>query len=188
MTAANIVKFPCAASRKVHVSRPRRLKDGTLDALMHMPSEAQLAEMERERSKIASRLQASEALRADRKRLWAAADAERRFLDARMKLDLAVDIAQRHGLREALDQYPRVTPKDHGKAYTRYIDALLQQLLAPAPDEAAITWKERILYGPKPVLLDRDAKRVLLAIIDDKAFLEAHPARRSSSRIVRMVD
>jgi len=52
-------------------------------------------------------------------------------------------------------------------------------------DVAAVAWKERRLYGRKAFWKDHDAKRILRVIVDDKAFLEVHPARQCRSNRAR---
>ncbi|MFT4115607.1 hypothetical protein [Bradyrhizobium sp.] len=179
MEATNIVQFPrrtSQASPTIATAIPVR---------QDAASVIQFSEGEMRRQARAQLCAHNEALRAERTLAWEAADVERRFFEVLNKLTFAVEMAQKWGVPEAVVRYPKMTPEDHRRAYERYIEALLRQVLTPAPTVAAIAWKERILYGLKPTFRDRDAKRGLRMIVDDKAFLKAHPARQCRSNASR---
>ncbi|MGY2903710.1 hypothetical protein [Bradyrhizobium sp. URHC0002] len=53
----------------------------------------------------------------------------------------------------------------------------MKQLLTPAPDLAAITWKRAKLAGRQFSHLPIKAERIEQAITEDVAFLAAHPTR-----------
>jgi len=64
----------------------------------------------------------------------------------------------------------------------RYREALVQQLLTPAPDVAAVNWKRMALKAGQHRYIDVKTERIERAIADDWAFLAAHPMRRRKGR------
>jgi hypothetical protein len=57
--------------------------------------------------------------------------------------------------------------------------SLVKQMLTPAPDVGAVTWKKAALQGGQHRHTDVKPERLERAIADDVAFLDAHPTRRS---------
>ena len=57
-------------------------------------------------------------------------------------------------------------------------EAVVKQLLTPAPDAGAVTWKRRTLAGSDFSYLPVKAERIEQVIADDVAFLDAHPTKR----------
>jgi hypothetical protein len=55
----------------------------------------------------------------------------------------------------------------------------VKQLLTPAPDIGAVTWKRAQLRAENYRYSDVKPERIERAIADDVAFLAAHPTRRS---------
>jgi hypothetical protein len=63
----------------------------------------------------------------------------------------------------------------------KWREAVVKQLLTPAPDGAAVTWKRAKLAGRGFSRLPTKAERIERVISEDLAFLAAHPTRRSNS-------
>jgi hypothetical protein len=66
------------------------------------------------------------------------------------------------------------------KSHDEYKSALAQQLLTPAPNKAAVTWKRRQDLDYLPV----SREEVDAAIAADEAYLAAHPTRRVRAKVV----
>ena len=72
------------------------------------------------------------------------------------------------------------TATDYSERYAlveKWREAVAKQLLTPAPDLAAITWKRAKLKNSDFPHLPIKKERVEQAITDDVAFLAAHPTR-----------
>jgi hypothetical protein len=102
-----------------------------------------------------------------------------------MKFSDAVEDARRLGIPEGRN-HP-VDPEDHRSfedrrsLVARWREALARQFLTPAPDTAAVKWKQAALASGDLAYTGVKAERVERAIADDLAFLAAHPIRRSNS-------
>jgi hypothetical protein len=64
----------------------------------------------------------------------------------------------------------------------KWREAVAKQLLTPAPDLGAITWKRAKLKSGDFDHLPVKEPRVEQAIADDEAFLAAHPTRKPSGK------
>src|SRR4051794_25189291 len=94
---------------------------------------------------------------------------------ARMDWEYVLEIAQRY---EIADSASFPTVKDNRiRLVDKWREAVVKQLLTPAPDLAAITWKRAKLAGRDFSHLPTKAERIEQAIADDVAFLAAHPTR-----------
>ena len=78
--------------------------------------------------------------------------------------------------------HPVVDSKDHVPMVIRYREALVRQLLTPAPDANSGKWKQAALAGGKHRYTDVKPERIERAIADDLAFLAAHPVRQSNRK------
>jgi hypothetical protein len=117
-------------------------------------------------------------LRNARREVWWDASALTSYWRARLKWHTALGFAQDHGIADA-DQFPPADNESRHSLVDTWRAALAKQLLTPAPDIGAVSWKraqfnagEHLYSGVKPERIER-------AIADDIAFLEAHPTRRS---------
>ena len=118
-------------------------------------------------------------LREKRNKVWRMADAATRYWRVRMDFDHAVSMAQRMEIPEAA-YHPVVDSKDL-RLVERYREALVKQLLTPAPDLRSVTWKQAALAGGQHRYTGVKSERIEHAIADDLAFLAAHPIRHSNS-------
>jgi hypothetical protein len=111
---------------------------------------------------------------------WRRADALVNYWRARLGMEGAISRAQSHGLPEG-DAHPPYNPDDRWTILGKWRIALMQQLLTPAPDKAAVIWKKAKLAAGQHEHTDVKASRIERAIAEDEAFLAAHPARRNNS-------
>ena len=119
-------------------------------------------------------------LRDRRHDAWRMADSIRDYWHARLKFDDAISRAQRMGTPEGRF-HPPCDHDDRWAMLAKYREAIAQQMLTPAPDAAAITWKQNALARGKYEYTGLKPDRLKHAIADDLAFLAAHPVRRSNS-------
>jgi hypothetical protein len=66
-------------------------------------------------------------------------------------------------------------------AIGRYREALVKQLLTPAPDLRSVTWKQAALASRQFRHTSVKSERIERAIAEDLAFLAAHPIRHNNS-------
>jgi hypothetical protein len=130
-------------------------------------AEAQLSDTARNRRK-----------RAERKEAWRRAAAAVMFHDEHANFLIALAVAQRYGLAEAM-KIPKQSEQSHCAPRERYREAVATLLRLPAPDQAAINWKRsRLRQEPYWGLCDVPHEEVEKAIADDEAFLAAHPIKK----------
>src|SRR5271156_7234782 len=87
----------------------------------------------------------------------------------------ACERAQRNGVQ---DSFSYSLYDDRWENVNRWREALMRQLLTPAPDAGSIEWKRRTFASEQHVYTDTKPERIERAIADDVAFLAAHPTRR----------
>jgi hypothetical protein len=63
----------------------------------------------------------------------------------------------------------------------KWREALMAQLLTPAPDTGAITWKRATLEAGQHRFTDTSPKKIERAIADDLEWLAAHPTKRTGN-------
>jgi hypothetical protein len=117
-------------------------------------------------------------LRTERDVVWRRADAVRDYWKARLEMEGA--IARVKHLPEG-NNHPPHNSDDRWTLLANWRQALVQQLLTPAPTAAAVNWKKATFAGGQHKETDVKAERIERAIADDLAFLAAHPVRRSNS-------
>jgi hypothetical protein len=180
---SNLIKFPYSASRRVHSRRPRTSKNGTPEERASLPKTVveEIREMVVEEIEARSLSITAEngRLRKERYEVWRRAEAATHYWEVRMKFEDAVLIVQQHGLPEGCS-HPAVEIDGHWPLIDGYRAALVKQLLTPAPDAASIKWKQSQLARGKHRFSDVKPARLERAILDDLAFLAAHPVRQSN--------
>ncbi|WP_426442219.1 hypothetical protein [Bradyrhizobium genosp. P] len=89
----------------------------------------------------------------------------------------ALELAQQY---EIADSTSLPVP-DEGRFHfvDKWREAVVKQLLTPAPDGLAVAWKRARLASSDFAYLPTKAERIERVIADDVAFLQAHPTRRS---------
>jgi hypothetical protein len=96
---------------------------------------------------------------------------------ARLEWHSALEIAQQYGIADRAS-FP--SAESRIELVAKWREAVVKQLLTPAPDGAAVTWKRAQLAGRGFSCLPTKAERIKGAIADDVAFLAAHPTRRGT--------
>jgi hypothetical protein len=119
-------------------------------------------------------------LRVARCEVWREAETIREYWKARLGMESAISCAQRHGLPEG-NNHPPHNPDERWTLLVNWRQAIAQQLLTPAPDARAVTWKKAAMADGQHEFTDIKTERIERAIADDLAFLAAHPVRRSNS-------
>jgi hypothetical protein len=117
-------------------------------------------------------------LRENRKELWRMAEAARRYWRMRITFHDVLSQAQRMEIPEG-HYHPIANSDDRMPMVRRWREALVRQVLTPAPDANSVKWKQAVLDSGDLENAEVKTERVERAIADDIAFLEAHPTRRS---------
>ncbi|WP_291568589.1 hypothetical protein, partial [Bradyrhizobium sp.] len=121
-------------------------------------------------------------LRLSRRDTWWDADNLTDYWKARMRWHSALSIAQDRSIADA-NSYPKIS--GYGEGWSAVVDswrnALVQQMLTPAPDMGAINWKRAQLRSGEHRFTKVEPGRLQQAIDADVEWLKDHPARRSNS-------
>jgi hypothetical protein len=121
-------------------------------------------------------------LRLSRRDVWWAADHVTDYWKARMSWHSALSIAQDRNIADA-NSYPKII--GYGEGWSVLVDswrnALVQQMLTPAPDMGAINWKRAQLRSGQHAYTKVKPERLQQAIDADVEWLKDHPTRRSNS-------
>jgi hypothetical protein len=97
---------------------------------------------------------------------------------ARMKWHSALSFAQHYGIG-ASTSFPLVDYPERYSFVDKWRAALVKQLLTPAPDVGALTWKRTQLAGGQYAHVGIKRERIEYAIATDAEWLAAHPTKRS---------
>jgi hypothetical protein len=114
-------------------------------------------------------------LRLKRRDVWWKAEAATRYWRATMEFDDACETAQRHGIQDSF----AFTPDDRLISVRKWREALVNQLLTPAPDARAVTWKRQMFAQGQHEHIGAKPERIERIIAEDVAWLAAHPVRQS---------
>jgi hypothetical protein len=110
-----------------------------------------------------------------------------RYWRARLDFDGAVEHAQRMEIPEGR-YHPIADSDDRYPMLGRYREAIVKQLLTPAPDGASVAWKQNALARGKYLHTGLTPEHLELVIAQDLAFLAAHPVRQSNRRSAKARD
>jgi hypothetical protein len=146
-------------------------------AILAHPSRVEIEQVQPGRDEGETITLRNKHLRDARKDAWREADTIREYWKARLEMERAIARAQRRGVAEG-DAHPPYDPNDRWTILANYRHAIAQQMLTPAPDGTAITWKRAQLAGRGFKHLPTKAERIERVIAEDVAFLAAHPTRR----------
>jgi hypothetical protein len=119
-------------------------------------------------------------LRIARRDAWWRACRIKDYWRARMDWNHALSCAQSHGIGDA-NSYPSIENGSRFDLVDKWREAVVKQLLTPAPDGAAVTWKRAQLAGRGFSHLPTKTERIERVIAEDLAFLAAHPTKRSNT-------
>jgi hypothetical protein len=171
---AKIIQFSAAARASRRRQKP--IVSGGTGFMSRVELEQEPERQFRDKGELTVTCQ-NKRLREARRDVWREADTMRGYWKARLEMLEAIARAQIHDLPEG-NNHPPHDPDERWPLLANWREAIAQQLLTPAPDLAAITWKRGQLaaggFGHVPVA----AERVEQAIAADVAFLAAHPTRR----------
>ncbi len=118
-------------------------------------------------------------LRTARRDAWWRACRESEYWLARMEWNSALGIAQRYGIADGAS-FPSAENESRRGLVDTWREAVAKQLLTPAPDLGAVTWKRAKLKSSGFKHVPINAARAEQAIADDLAFLAEHPTRRGT--------
>ena len=101
------------------------------------------------------------------------------YLRARLDWHSALSSAQSWNVPGA-NSYPKCTDWDDSRVplVDLWRDALVKQMLTPAPDIGAVNWKRAQLRGGQHRFTAVKPERLQRAIDADAEWLKAHPARK----------
>ncbi len=116
-------------------------------------------------------------IRQQRKEPWRRADSAVRYWKAHLDFHRAIDYAQDTGCAEG-QLHPAATHKDDWALLEKYRCAIGRQILTPAPDLAAVKWKQSA--RGRSNYRKSDQELIDRAIEDDLEFLAAHPTKKSN--------
>jgi hypothetical protein len=118
-------------------------------------------------------------IRTERRDAWWLAERAADYWKARLDWHAALGTAQRHGIADSAS-FPSAENGTRYGLLDKWREAVVKKLLTPAPNLRAVTWKRAQLAGRRFSHLPTRKERVEGAIVDDVAFLDAHPTRRSN--------
>ena len=116
-------------------------------------------------------------IRSARRDAWWHAGRVTEYWRARLDWQCVLELAQKYGIGDSRSFPPPREIETRGELCDKWRAAVVKQLLTPAPDLAAITWKRAQLAGRGFSHLPIKAERIERAIAHDVAFLAAHPTR-----------
>jgi hypothetical protein len=166
---AQIIQFSAIKARKP-IARPPSGGDAIYEReeLPFVPRERKpLPEPQTETCK-------NQRLRNARKHAWNRACWTTDYWRARLDWESELSCAQRW---EIADSASLPSVGDRNSLVKIWREAVVKQLLTPAPDGAAVAWKRAQLAGRGFSHLPTKAERIERVIADDVAFLAAHPTR-----------
>ena len=119
-------------------------------------------------------------LRQMRDEAWNRACRTTSYWRTRLDWHSELECAQKWGLADS-GSFPPAADENRFSLADTWREAVVKQLLTPAPNVAAVAWKRAKLSGRDFRCLPVKPERIERAIADDLAFLAAHPVRRSNS-------
>jgi hypothetical protein len=119
-------------------------------------------------------------IRIERRDAWWLAERVSEYWRTRLDWHSALGTAQQYGIADSTS-FPSAENESRFGLVDTWREAVVKQLLTPAPDGAAVTWKRAQLAGRGFSHLPTKAERIERVIAEDLAFLAAHPTRRSNS-------
>ena len=95
-----------------------------------------------------------------------------------MEFDSACEMAQRRGIQDSF----ACSPDDCIYNVRMWREALVNQLLTPAPDAGSITWKRQAFAQGQHQHIGAKTERIERAIAADVEWLTAHPTRTKKEK------
>jgi hypothetical protein len=103
------------------------------------------------------------------------------YWQARLDWNSALSCAQSWGVADSANFPATGDIESRWKLVDTWREAVVKQLLTPAPDLGAINWKRAKLASRDFASLPTKPERIERAIADDEAWLAAHPTRRTGN-------
>lgn len=189
LQTAEVIAFPVGVSRKefLKTARSRRMSSCTvepMDELDEADEVESLARKERKARKAAAANRSVTAINSDLRRErrdgWRIAEALTRYWRARFEFESAASMSSLADSPEGRKFYQE---RQQGplNSVAKWRSALMAQLLTPAPDTGAITWKRATFEAGQHRFTDTKPERIERAIADDEAWLAAHPTKRTGN-------
>jgi hypothetical protein len=122
-------------------------------------------------------------IRTERRDAWWLAERVSEYWRTRLDWHSALGTAQKYGIADSAS-FPSAENESPFGLVDTWREAVVKQLLTPAPDGAAVTWKRAQLAGRGFSHLPTKAERIERVISEDLAFFAAHPTRRSNSEAI----
>jgi hypothetical protein len=173
--SAEIFQFSTAPRRSEKIKTSTRVGEDIGD---NLPAEAVFSRRGRPLPEPLTDTCKNQRLRDARKGAWNHARFTAEYWRARMNWHSALSCAQDHGIGDSAS-FPLVDYRERYSFVDKWRTALVKQLLAPAPDVSAVTWKRTQLAGEQYVQVGVKRERIEQAIAADAEWLAAHPTRRS---------
>ncbi len=120
-------------------------------------------------------------LRQARDKAWDRACQTTSYWRARLDWHGELECAQKWGLADS-GSFPPAADENRFWLVDTWREAVVKQLLTPAPKVAAVAWKRAKFSGRDFSYLPVKPERVERVIADDVAFLDAHPTRTRKGR------
>lgn len=119
-------------------------------------------------------------LRQSRRDAWWAATRLTDYWRARLKWESALSLAQEYDIADA-NSFPKCdySISNRFASVKLWREALVKQMLTPAPDVAAVNWKRTQMKAEQYRHIGVKPERLQRAIDADIEWLEAHPSRKS---------
>jgi hypothetical protein len=117
-------------------------------------------------------------MRQSRRDAWWAADRLTDYWRARFKWQYALEVAQQYGVADSAS-LPSAKDENRFGLVDRWRDAIVQQILTPAPDQGHVNWKRAQLRSGEHAYTKVKPERLQQAIDADVEWLAAHPSRKS---------
>lgn len=169
---SNVVQFPSVEARREQTRRE--------DFNEYIKTRAEIRKERYANSPAATVTEKNYRLRLGRREIWRTAEAATRYWKAKIEFDSACETAQERGIQDSL----ALSTDDRMINVRKWRQAVVNQLLTPAPDAASLTWKRQAFAQGEHEHIGTKPKRIERAIADDVEWLAAHPFRRSNSEAV----
>ena len=173
--SCEIIQFSAAA--RISPKRRRSVRTADINRMSRGELEQEPERPARDEGEISTSCR-NHRLRLSRRDAWWAARHETDYWRARLDWNSALGCAQSWGVADA-DSFPAAADENRLLLVDAWRAALVKQMLAPAPDVAAVLWKRAKLRAEDWRHTDVKPERLQRAIDADVEWLEAHPSRKS---------
>jgi hypothetical protein len=170
-----IIQFSTAPRRSAKIMTSTRVGEDIGD---NLPAEITLGRTGRPLPEPTTETCKNQRLRDARKDAWNDARHTTDYWRARMKWHTALSCAQTWNVADS-NTYAKSEFKEHQMLVDLWRAALVKQLLTPAPDVGAVTWKRTQLADEQYKHVGVKRERIEYAIAADAEWLAAHPTKRS---------